>query len=125
LREPRTKSESGGHSLRFPVYIYWQYNEGSPTVSVAAKAEFRIPFPLFHRGFSRSKQPMSAPAIARLHFVERESTQSETQIQQDISNLAHALWQQRGCPEGSAGQDWYEAEETVRGIQRPSALTRR
>ena len=69
---------------------------------------------------------MSAPAIARLHFVEREPTQSEKQIQhQDIANLAYALWQHRGCPEGSAEQDWYEAEETVRGIEQPSASIRR
>jgi len=56
---------------------------------------------------------MSAPAIARIASVERETTQSETQIQQDISNLAYALWQHRGFPEGSAQQDWYEAEQTL------------
>jgi hypothetical protein len=69
---------------------------------------------------------MSAPAIARLASVERETTQSETQTKhQDIANLAYALWQHRGCPEGSAQQDWYEAEQKVRGIEQPSALSRR
>jgi hypothetical protein len=62
---------------------------------------------------------MSAPAMARIASVELDTTQSETQIQRryDIANLAYALWQYRGCPEGSAEQDWYEAEETVRGIE--------
>lgn len=27
----------------------------------------------------------------------------------------HELWRQRGCAEGSAEQDWFEAEEQLRG----------
>jgi len=30
------------------------------------------------------------------------------------SELAYSLWQQRGCPEGSADQDWFEAERQLR-----------
>jgi len=33
--------------------------------------------------------------------------------QQDIAKLAYALWQQRGCPEGSAEYDWIEAEREL------------
>ncbi len=36
--------------------------------------------------------------------------------QQDIARLAYALWQARGCPEGSADQDWFEAEQKIRGV---------
>jgi len=60
---------------------------------------------------------MSAFAIAKLHSIERETTQTESQSeaqQHDIAKLAYALWQHRGCPEGSAEADWLEAEETVR-----------
>jgi hypothetical protein len=32
-----------------------------------------------------------------------------------IAERAHELWRQRGCPEGSAEQDWFEAEEQLRG----------
>jgi hypothetical protein len=69
---------------------------------------------------------MTAPAIARHDSVERETTQSETQSKHEyMADIAYALWQQRGCPEGSAEQDWYEAEQRVGGIEKPSALTRR
>jgi hypothetical protein len=37
--------------------------------------------------------------------------------QNEIANLAYAIWQQRGCPEGSAEQDWDEAEREVREKQ--------
>jgi Protein of unknown function (DUF2934) len=32
---------------------------------------------------------------------------------QDIAKLAYALWQQRGCPTGSAEFDWFAAEEKL------------
>ncbi len=28
---------------------------------------------------------------------------------EDIAALAHALWQERGCPEGSPDEDWFRA----------------
>jgi len=70
---------------------------------------------------------MSASAIARLESIKEETTQSETQIlkHHDIAIVAYALWRQRGCPEGSPEQDWFEAEERVRLVEPPSALTRR
>jgi hypothetical protein len=54
---------------------------------------------------------MSAPTIAIPGSVQRDSERkSDTkreaeagiQSEQDIANLAYALWQQRGCPVGSA-----------------------
>jgi len=30
-----------------------------------------------------------------------------------IARLAYALWQERGCPEGSPGEDWYRAEREI------------
>ena len=28
----------------------------------------------------------------------------------DIAALAYRLWEERGCPDGEAERDWYEAE---------------
>ena len=38
----------------------------------------------------------------------------ETSMHEDIAKLAYALWQQRGCPEGSPDFDWLEAERKLR-----------
>ena len=32
-----------------------------------------------------------------------------------IGELAYRLWQARGCPDGTAEQDWLEAEKQLRG----------
>jgi hypothetical protein len=33
-----------------------------------------------------------------------------------IRDLAYQLWQARGCPEGSAEQDWIEAERQISSV---------
>ena len=33
---------------------------------------------------------------------------------QDIAALAYALWQARGCPEGSPEEDWFHAAHELR-----------
>jgi hypothetical protein len=35
-------------------------------------------------------------------------------IHEDIAALAFALWQERGCPEGSPEVDWFRAEEELK-----------
>jgi len=32
----------------------------------------------------------------------------------EIAQLAHELWVERGCPEGSPEEDWFRAAETLR-----------
>jgi hypothetical protein len=32
----------------------------------------------------------------------------------DIAALAHSLWKDRGCPEGTAEDDWYRAAQELR-----------
>lgn len=44
------------------------------------------------------------------------SRQPEALASGDIAQLAYALWQERGCPEGSAEQDWLEAEQKLREL---------
>jgi hypothetical protein len=34
---------------------------------------------------------------------------------EDIAFLAYALWQERGCPEGSSEEDWFMAEQELAG----------
>ena len=35
-----------------------------------------------------------------------------------IGELAYHLWQARGCPEGSAEQDWLDAEKQLQSVPR-------
>jgi hypothetical protein len=35
-------------------------------------------------------------------------------MQEDVEKLAYALWQQGGCSQGSADQDWLQAEHNFR-----------
>ena len=37
-----------------------------------------------------------------------------------IGELAYQLWQARGCPEGTAEQDWLDAERQLRAKQAPA-----
>ena len=39
-----------------------------------------------------------------------------------IDELAYQLWQARGCPQGTAEQDWLDAERQLRAAQ-PSSQT--
>src|SRR5258708_24041029 len=38
-----------------------------------------------------------------------------------IGELAYRLWQARGCPDGTAEQDWLEAEKQLQASRPPSA----
>jgi len=37
--------------------------------------------------------------------------------------LAYALWQQRGCPEGSSEEDWFRAEQELLAPSEGSVAT--
>jgi hypothetical protein len=66
--------------------------------------------------------PASAPATtkrdaeaAQTEPVTKNSPPSSaTPVPDDIARLAYALWQERGCPDGSAERDWLEAEQELR-----------
>ena len=38
----------------------------------------------------------------------------EASTQGDVAKLAYALWEQRGCSQGSADEDWLQAERNFR-----------
>jgi hypothetical protein len=44
----------------------------------------------------------------------RPNQASSTVVHENIAQLAYILWQQRGCPDGSAEKDWFEAEQRLR-----------
>jgi len=75
---------------------------------------------------------MSAPAIAVPGSVQRNLTTSlsgkeitlQQQQQQEIANLAYALWQRRGSPNGSSEQDWLEAERILQNQSPTNRISR-
>lgn len=40
-----------------------------------------------------------------------------------IGELAYRIWQARGCPEGTAEQDWLDAEKQLQSAQRAAEPT--
>ena len=55
---------------------------------------------------------MAHPAMENL------ATDTETEFlgmfeRDQIAELAYALWQARGCPEGSPEEDWFQAEQEL------------
>ena len=49
---------------------------------------------------------------AKIQEISPEPTQLSPTHEQIVS-LAHALWEQRGCPEGTSEVDWFEAEKEL------------
>ena len=41
------------------------------------------------------------------------SSEREPDFHEQVARLAYALWQERGCPDGSPDVDWYRAEEQL------------
>jgi len=58
--------------------------------------------------YSESGRTQSAPIDRMLAVCEHS----------DIAALAHQLWKDRGCPEGSPQQDWFRAAEELRSHAR-------
>ena len=46
-------------------------------------------------------------------ILESNTADVEISRQNDMAQLAYALWQQRGCPIGSSETDWLEAEQQL------------
>ena len=63
---------------------------------------------------------MSGTAAARALEIVPETMSSETLPNAmspaeptrdlDVAAIAYRLWEERGCPQGDAERDWYEAE---------------
>jgi hypothetical protein len=42
-----------------------------------------------------------------------ELSESETENPEQIAALAYEFWQARGCPEGTAEEDWFRAKQEI------------
>ncbi len=65
---------------------------------------------------SKSKEEMFSAPLApknerRLHAADERKRRED---ERDIALRAYELWQERGCPEGSAEEDWIQAEREVK-----------
>jgi DUF2934 family protein len=56
----------------------------------------------------------TAMATATVHSPAQQSERESSEIlHEQIAALAYALWQERGCPEGSPEEDWFTAEKEL------------
>jgi hypothetical protein len=53
------------------------------------------------------------PTVRQQSPTETKVIIATTPEPDQIASLAYALWQQRGCPEGSPEADWLRAEEEL------------
>lgn len=44
-------------------------------------------------------------------------------LNEQIAALAHALWLERGCPEGSPEEDWLTAEQQIKQRRKAEIVT--
>ena len=65
-------------------------------------------------GTQRETSRLSSAAANASREQSSQETAQQALSQDDIANLAYALWQRRGCPDGSAEVDWLEAEAQLR-----------
>jgi len=68
----------------------------------------------------RDGKSKTASAVDNRRYPEQNETASQDGAQQagpsydQIAQKAHELWEKRGCPDGSADQDWADAEQELR-----------
>ena len=55
---------------------------------------------------------MANPAMKEVE-TDTEMKLLEVPEHEQIAALAYALWEARGCPEGSSEVDWFQAEQEV------------
>jgi hypothetical protein len=67
-----------------------------------------------------SKENQNAnPSVPRTIDPGNQAEQELTSLgyglaEEDIAVLAYEIWQARGCPDGMADEDWYQAVEMLR-----------
>lgn len=66
-----------------------------------------------HDGKSKTASAVDAERYPEQHEVHDGPPLGNTS-EDEIARRAYQLWRERGCPEGSAQQDWFEAAEQLR-----------
>jgi hypothetical protein len=71
----------------------------------------------------KTKQTMATQGSTRRHSKPSRSTRgangsrfqaSQGSMHEQIASLAYAIWEQRDCSQGSADEDWKQAERELR-----------
>jgi len=57
--------------------------------------------------------PLSLGSVSPVSEPEQPVLDSVTE-RAEVEQLAYSLWEARGCPPGSAEEDWFRAEEEIR-----------
>ena len=67
-------------------------------------------------GLSGERTGEGAKTMRKSRTKQPTTTESDSAItdREAIEKLAYHYWLERGCPEGSAGEDWFRAERVVR-----------
>ena len=103
-----------------------RYNEGSHYENHPTAAELHDIAAHAHRvaeqqgkqehltGHEQTRQAQEHSENAHTHAAPAGSHGIVPFGHEDIATLAYELWQARGCPHGSAEQDWYQAAEQLR-----------
>ena len=64
----------------------------------------------------RDGKSKTASAVDAEHYPEQNEVNEDGLFPnvEQIARRAHELWIMRGCPEGSAEQDWFQAEQELK-----------
>lgn len=90
--------------LRFP-------NENTRTYTGTTSAG-QLPF--YRAQSNHRRQSMARQGTARAVEQPQAKPSVAGTTHEDVSSLAYALWQARGCPEGSPEEDWFNAESALK-----------
>ena len=69
------------------------------------------------RESSDRNQPMTSGQMPGIDATDQT-------LQENIRQVAYSLWERRGRPEGTAEEDWREAEQQVRLLQEQTTVIR-
>lgn len=77
----------------------------------------------------RDGKSKTASAVDQVHYPEQDEAETAGTHQnsfpshEEIAQKAFEIWQAHGCPEGTAEQDWLEAEAELEAEGAPRSVT--
>jgi hypothetical protein len=70
---------------------------------------------------TKSVTPLQDEAVLDTQLTDYAGTEPAASLHDQIALLAYAYWEERGCPSGSAEEDWLRAEQEISGSSRRPA----